>query len=327
MPDRDFYQILGVPRAATKKEIGKRYRDLAQKYHPDRNPGNKAAEEKFKEISYAKEVLTNKKKRELYDKYGEIGLREGFNEQAYEQYVRPGHGNVYSEGEVPFETIFQNFQNRGQRSNGGNWSGSYDDIFGNEFVDSIFRKNRERASKKRERREFETEVTVGFVEALKGGEREIRIERTGVTKESKTIRVRIPPGVKDGGKVRVKGIDRGDEDLIIKINVEEHPYFWRENNDLHLNLPITIPEAIRGAKVQLPTPEGEVTVNVPKRIKGGAKLRLRNKGVAAHGNERQGDLFVHIQIQPPDNEKVDIEEAVTEIEKAYSRNPREEIRL
>jgi curved DNA-binding protein len=154
---------------------------------------------------------------------------------------------------------------------------------------------------------------------VRGGEREITLQVPG--EAARIIKVRIPPGVKDGGRIRLRGQGHQGGDLVLHVHVGEHPYFRRAGNDLLLSLPITIGEAYRGAKVQVPTPDGPVTLRIPERVRGGSKLRLRGKGVR-HG-DTAGDLIVELQIVLPASG--DVAQAVQSIEDAYTEPVRKDI--
>lgn len=307
MTRRDLYEVLGVPRSADAKAIRKAYRDLARKYHPDRNPNNKQAEESFKEASYASEILSDSEKRKLYDEFGEIGLREGFNADAYRAYSQQRAAGAGSRrgGFGSLEDLFGQAQ-RGQ----GGFSGSLEDLFGGQVAETIF--GRQGGRGRSAKRESVSEVTIPFADAVKGTEREFTIDAPG--EAARTIKVRIPPGVKDGGRVRLRGHGPGGGDIVLQIQVEAHPWFKREGHDLLLDLPVTVGEAFHGAKIQVPTPAGSVSVTIPKGVRGGAKLRLRGKGVP-HGSE-VGDLIVQIHIVLPKGEGA--AEAIDRLEAGYA---------
>src|SRR5262245_39902886 len=164
----DFYKVLGVPRTATESEIRKAYKALARKYHPDKNPGNAQAEEKFKTVAHASDVLLNKKKRDLYDEFGETGLKEGFNPEAYRQYRRggmPGAREV-----TDFEDLLNGLRGAGR---GGPGFGGFQDFMGGATVQELFRRG---AKQQRGRTaDVVSEITLGFVEAMRGGERDIQL--------------------------------------------------------------------------------------------------------------------------------------------------------
>ncbi|HKP57241.1 MAG TPA: DnaJ C-terminal domain-containing protein [Polyangiales bacterium] len=317
MAERDFYKVLGVPRTATESEIRKAYRNLARKYHPDKNPGNAQAEEKFKAVAHASDVLLNKKKRELYDEFGEIGLKEGFNPDAFRQYRGAGPG---SRDVTDFEDILNGLRGAGGNRAGG--FGGFQDFMGGETVQELFRRgNRRRPNVAAD---VVSEISLGFVEALRGGEREIQLQIPGEASPRK-LKVRIPAGVRDGGQIRLRGQGIEGGDAVLKIRVEEHEVFRRDGDDLLLNLPITVGEAYGGAKVGVPTLDGEVSLTIPKGAKSGSKLRLRGKGVPRPDGS-SGDLIVMLMIRlPPASDE--LEKLVKEVEQQYSGNVRAEIKL
>ncbi|HKU38140.1 MAG TPA: DnaJ domain-containing protein, partial [Polyangiales bacterium] len=190
MAERDFYKILGVPRTASESEIRKAYRNLARKYHPDKNPGNAQAEEKFKAVAHASDVLLNKKKRELYDEFGEIGLKEGFNADAFRQYRHAGRSGP--RGDVTdFEDLLNGLRGAGAGGRAGGFGG-FQDFMGGETVQELFRRgNRKRGGITTA--DVVSEITLGFVEALRGGEREIQLLIPGEPTPRK-LKVRIPVG-------------------------------------------------------------------------------------------------------------------------------------
>lgn len=312
MAQRDLYEVLGVERSASEKQIRKAYRELARKYHPDRNPGDKQAEERFKEASYASEILLNQDKRKLYDEFGEIGLREGFNAEAFRRYQQAGAGGRAG-GFSGFSGLEDLFSQAGARGGGGSWSGSVQDLFGGDVVETIF------GGRGRRKRDVVSEVTIEFAEAVRGAERDMNIVEPG--QAPRQIKVRIPPGVRDGGRVRLRGQGQEGGDVVLHVHVREHPHFKRSGNDLLLDLPVTVGEAYAGARVSVPTPAGPVTVRIPKGVQSGAKLRLRGKGVP-HGN-LTGDLIARVQVVLPHDPG--IAEAVATIEKAYSGSVRANI--
>jgi curved DNA-binding protein len=163
------------------------------------------------------------------------------------------------------------------------------------------------------------EVTIPFTDAVRGAERELSFQFPG--EASRTIKVRIPAGVRDGGRVRLRGQGPEGADLVLNVHVQEHPFFRREGNDLLLDLPITAGEAYRGARVQIPTPEGPVTLRIPRRVRGGAKLRLRGKGVRM--GSQVGDLIAQIEIVLPDADSLDA--AVDALEAAYKDPVRKDL--
>lgn len=334
MAERDFYKILGVPRTASEAELRKAYKNLARKYHPDRNQGDKQAEEKFKDISQASDVLLNKKKRGLYDEFGEIGLKEGFNPDTYRQYRSAASGAAG--GSTGFRDLTDLEELLGglrgaTGGRGGAGFGGFQDFMGGEAVQELFRRGARGAPgpassrpPQPQKSELVSEITLSFVEALQGGEREILLSIPGQA-EPRTLKVRFPAGIKDGGQIRLRGQGLNGGDVVLKIHVEEHPFFKVEGDDLLLQLPVTVGEAYRGGKIPVPTPAGEVSLNLPKGAKSGAKLRLRGKGIPK--GETAGDLIVTILIRLPEAQDEELERLTTEIDKHYKENPRAGIKL
>jgi curved DNA-binding protein len=325
MADRDLYAELGLKRGASKDEIKKAYRKLARELHPDRNPNNAKAEERFKRVSYANDVLSDDKKRALYEEFGEVGLRDGFDVEgarAMRGRARGGAGGAQGFG---FEEIFAGAQQRGQRRSG--FGGTLEDLFGG-GIDELFGRGGPqgfggRATTSTKSADQESELTVSFEEAFSGVERELTISEGS---NQRSIRVRIPAGVESGGKVRLRG--QGAQagtamagDIVLTVHVGEHKLFRREGQDLHLDVPVTIGEAWNGASVRVPTPDGEVSLKLPARVSGG-KLRLKGKGMPKRGGGR-GDLFAHIQLRLPDgHDHARIEKAVSELEAHYTTDVR-----
>jgi curved DNA-binding protein len=326
MAERDYYGVLGVTRTASAGEIRKAYRELARKYHPDKNPGDKQAEDRFKEVGQARDVLLNEKKRALYDEFGETGLREGFNADAYRQYRAYQGGRA--PGQSPFgrgpsiEDLFSSVQGGGGGFSGFGFGGEG----GAGFEELLNRaaQRRRAAAQKQPKPDVVSDISLGFVEALTGGERAIELRMPGES-GVREMRVRIPAGVKDGGQVRLRGQGVDGGDLVLRIHVEEHAFLRREDDDLHMTLPITVGEAYRGAKISVPLPSGEVTLTVPKGVQSGAKLRLRGKGVS-HGNQ-VGDLIVTLQLRLPEGEGEALSKAIAEVESFYGPSLRAGLKL
>jgi curved DNA-binding protein len=333
MAERDYYGVLGVPRTATATEIRKAYRELARKYHPDKNPGNKAAEERFKEVGQARDVLLNDKKRSLYDEFGETGLREGFNPDAYRQYRAYSGGGRAGGGRSPFggrgptiEDLFSGFRGGGGEQGGFGGFGGFGDVGQAGGFEELLNRaaQRRQGAAAQPKPDLVSDLTLGFIDALTGVERQIELHMPG-SAQTRELKVRVPPGVKDGGQIRLRGQGLDGGDLVLRIHVEEHAFLRREDDDLHMALPITVGEAFRGAKINVPTPSGEVTLSVPKGVKSGAKLRLRGKGVA-HGKET-GDLIVTLQIRLPDRSDEQASRVIDELEALYGAGPRADLKL
>ena len=314
----DLYAVLGVPKSADAEAIKKAYRKLAKDLHPDKNPGNKQAETKFKAVNHAYEVLSNADRRKLYDEFGEEGLREGFNAEqarAYKEWASQGGGGgrrvrTQGGGTVNIEDLFG-----GQVSAEGGFGDVFGDLFG----------------RQRGRRgpvpgqDVASEITVDFVSAVRGTTLELRTEMSPTP-----VTVRIPPGAAEGSRVRIAG--QGAEspnggprgDLILTIHVKPHPHFRREGDDLHLDLPLALHEAYFGAKVRVPTFDGSVTLKVPERTQGGTTMRVRGKGVTRKGHS-PGDLYVHFQVRIPTGNGADLTSIFEKLAEHQKEDPRKDI--
>jgi len=349
---KDLYAVLGVPKDATAEQIKKAYRKLARKYHPDVNPGDKSAEERFKEVSRAHDALSDETVRKSYDEFGEDALQAGFDAEKAREFRRwqqaaggRGRGGFSTRrGEARnFEDLFGGGGGGGA---GGGFHG-FEDLFGNVF-------SRGAAAAQRGS-DLEVPIRVEFMEAVRGTSRTINLRRPevcptcsgtgviggqpcgrcggdGVLEENVKLNVKIPAGVETGSRVRVAGKggagSRGGAagDIYIVVEVAAHPLLAREGKDLTLELPITVAEAVRGASVTVPTPEGEVSVKVPAGTQSGKRLRLRGKGVPdLHGGAR-GDFYVRVMVHVPD--RLDrARDAAEELEGAYARSPRDGLTL
>jgi curved DNA-binding protein len=319
VPQHDLYEILGVPRSATGDEIKKAYRRLAKKYHPDVNPGDKAAEEKFKEVTAAFEVLSDAQRRKLYDEFGADALRSGFDEKRAEEYRRwKSHGAP--SGGMPFD--FGDFRT----VNVGDY-GAFD--FGSIFGDLFGGGGRGRARRGRPApatgSHAQAEIEIDLRDAVLGAERDIRID-------GRTLRVRIPAGVTDGSQIRLAGQGEAGAfggaagDLYLRVKLREHPYVRREGKDLYLDLPVTIPEAVLGAEVTLPTFEGPVHLRVPAGSQSGRRLRLRSKGLPDLRGGARGDLHAVVKIVLPE-ETEPLRRTAKSLEPLYKGDPRAGISL
>ncbi len=352
MERKDYYKILGVSKNATTDEIKRAYRELARKYHPDVNPGNKEAEERFKDINEAYEVLSDPEKRRNYDLMGD---------SFFQPKSEGGFGYTYS-GKSFFEDLFGDF---------------FSDLF------SFGTKSREREDKGQD---IETEITITFKEAFEGTEKVINLnidkpcfscnqtglnkseasicpkchgtglisdkkgsiiiqkscdsckgmgyvnlkvcsncKGKGITYESEKLVIKIPAGIEDRQRLVIKNKGKASKtgkrgDLYINVFVEPHPYFKRDGLDLYLELPLSITEAALGGKVEVPLPEGKkVNLNIPPLVSQGQKLRIAKKGMKDPSGNR-GDLYCILSIETPEKLSNEAKELLEKL-KNYIKPP------
>jgi molecular chaperone DnaJ len=290
-----------VPEAAGEEDIRRAFRRLAKKYHPDMNPGDKGAETKFKEINEAHEVLSDRKKREEYDAIRKGVFTGGFGRGGGPREWTGGfdRGDIFGRREVfDFEDVL------------GDLLGGGRSVFTQGGIG----------------RDIQMELAVDFLDMARGAEREVQYVRpaacpicggsgrgdrricpgcrgAGVRETPERVAVRIPPGARDGSTIRVPG--RGESgrrkngDLVIRLRMIPHPYFRRDGHDIHLDVPIHYSEAVKGAKIKVPTIDGPVTVTVPPGSSSGRKLRLKGKGAPVPGQAGRGDQYITLQVVVP----------------------------
>ena len=301
----DFYATLGVPRGASEADIKKAYRKLARQYHPDRNPGDKQAEARFKEIQSAYDVLSDKTKREQYDRFGTTGGPGGFPGGS------PfGGGDAGGGGGSPFGNInpedlsdlFRQFGGMGGM--GGGVQLDPEELFGGR------RPRGSRTRRPAQPREVEAETTIPFETAANGGS-------IGLGIDDHELQVKVPAGVEEGQRLRLAGQAPGGGDLYVRLHVEPHPYFRREGKDIILEAPISAPEAMLGAKIDVPTLDGSrLTVKVPAGASSGARLRLRGRGAAG------GDQLIELKIVAPAATAGRGRELIEEFSRLHPMDPR-----
>ncbi|TWT53897.1 Chaperone protein DnaJ [Rubripirellula amarantea] len=309
----DLYQTLGVSRSATKDDIKKAHRKLALKYHPDKNPDDKAAQDKFKRIQEAYDVLSDEEKRAAYDRYGadfEKIRGTGFN---------PGAGGAAGFEGLDLEQIFGG--GRGGNAQFDGFSDFFEQMMGGGAGGGA------RGGRPRQTRQppaqganLRHELEIPLEIAVRGGQTEFYLQSSS---SSDKIAVNIPAGVETGTKIRLR--EKGQPspnggppgDLILIIKVSDHPHFRRSGRNLELELPVSISEAILGAKVDVPTPAGTVTMTIPPGSSSGKRLRLKGQGVKQRDGSA-GDLIVIVQVNVP--ETID-DESKKLIEQFADKNP------
>lgn len=312
---KDFYSLLGVSRTVSDDELKKAYRKLAMQFHPDKNPGDKKSEEKFKEISEAYETLSDPKKRELYDQFGHSGAQAGFG----------GAGGPFGAG--GFRGGFG-----GGRPGGGQANAEdFQDIFGDVFGDLFGGRSSPGGGKSRRPQkgaDLRYTLNISFEESALGCEKVISFLRQRAGKDdSAKLSVSVPAGVKENQKLKLKG--EGDSppqsgaagDLFVIIQIQDHPLFRREENDVLMDVPITYTDALLGTEVEIPTVTGKAMVRVPPGTHSGQAFRLRGKGFPKVGGFGSGDMLVKILIDIPESLSREQKELVEQLAKKEAETP------
>ncbi len=375
----DLYNILGVSRGASEDEVKKAYKRQARKYHPDLNK-DAGAEDKFKEVNSAFEVLGNPEKRKMYDEFGEDAERMGFDPEKARQYRTWSSNAGRGGGGDPFSGGF------------GGGMGGLGDILG-QFFGGGGGRGGQRRPRPQAGADVASSITIDLLESLRGTEIELsanlpstcetcsgsgksphatrgpcgqcggsgtmsigggRLQTScpacggsgsaealachtcggrGATYQPTRLKVRIPAGVTDGGKIRLggkgePGIHGGPRgDLIVTVRLRPHPYLRREDDDLYLTLPITVPEAVTGATVEIPTLNGAINLKIPPGSQTGQRLRLRGKGAPSPRGGERGNLYVELAIQVPDQLDEGTREAAEQLAAHYTTDVREKLTL
>lgn len=305
MADKDTnpYSVLGVDSKASEADIRSAYRKLARKYHPDVNPGDRSAEERFKAIASANEILSDNDKRKAYDEFGEASRNSGFDPEqarAYSQWKgrREQSGRPFENEYVDLEDLFG--QGFGGQAHAGFGPQPGADIFAIAELD--------------------------LAQVVNGTEVSIQLPGS-----SKTTRVRIPAGADNGSQIRVRGkggpgVSKGPRgDLVIETRIHPHPLISRDGLNLTLKVPISIQEAYKGAMIEVPTFSGPIKVKVPPLSQNGSKLRLRDKGISR--KDKQGHLYVQLEIRMPDTANDEFLEALAKSDTLYKKPVREDLVL
>ena len=287
MANRDYYEILGVGKSASDEEMKRAYRKLAMKYHPDRNPNKKEAEERFKEINEAYAVLSDKEKRKQYDNFGADGFRQRFTQE-----------DIFRG--FDFDEILSGvFGGRGRREfkfGGGRGGFDFGDLFGGSYG------NQDMGRMPQKGEDILYELTISLEEAASGGEKRISYRKDGKVEE---VSVKIPKGIPAGKKLRLAG--KGMEgkkggpqgDLYLQISIQEHPLFTREGDDLIVEKEVNFSEAVLGNSVEVHTLEGTKKIKVPPGTQSHTKMRLKGLGIPHFQKEGRGDEYVKVIVKIP----------------------------
>lgn len=291
MAEKDYYKVLGVDKTATAAEIKKAYKELAFKYHPDKNPGDAKAEERFKVISAAYAVLSDKKKREQYDQFGSSGFHQRYSQ---EDIFRGADINDifremgFSSNNDIFGQIFGGGRGRKQQTY------RMDDMFGGGSGGFGA------GAKAARGQDLSLDLTIDFMDAFNGCEKTVEYVHGG---KKHGVKVKVPAGIASGQKLRLAGKGTpgqgGSGDMFFTITVAAHPVFKLEGNDVIIDQEIKISEAVFGASLEVPTPHGNRTIKIPAGIQNGTKLRLKGMGMPHFDKSDQGHAYVRISVTIP----------------------------
>ena len=330
MAKRDYYEVLGIDKKADDKAIKRAYRKLAKKYHPDTNPGDKQAEQKFKEVTEAYNVLGDEKKRKLYDQYGFAAFEEGAAGGAYGG-AGAGSGFGGFQGGFGGNGGYQEFHFKGGQN------GNMDDIFGDIFGDMFHGRSSSGfggqgfkqsygsgfggGSFKSKGQDLHAEIRVSCEDAAFGCEKVINLS-SGQGTPAQSLKVRVPAGIEDGKSIRLRGkggpgMNGGEAgDLLLKIHVDEKPGYERKGMDVYTTISVPFTTAVFGGEAIVNTLKGSVKCKIPAGIQSGSKIRLRGKGIVSMKDPSvHGDMYAAVQIQVPRNLSPEAKQKLREFEK------------
>ncbi|MCB0347780.1 MAG: DnaJ domain-containing protein [Bdellovibrionales bacterium] len=310
MAKDDYYKVLGVSKSATDDDLKKAYRKLAMKYHPDKNPGDKSAEDMFKKVSEAYDVLRDPERRKLYDQFGHSDPR-----------ASGARGNPFKG--AGFDQNFQGFHDFYQERTAESFQDMFQEMFGDIFGGGKPRKQRGS--------DLKYTIHVGFEEAARGCKKTISfIRRRGGKEDAAKLEITIPSGVKDGQRLKLAregdgGASGGEPgDLYVVVSIREHPLFRRSGNDIYYDLPISIVQAIMGATISIPTLTGSAQISIPPGTPSGKNLRLKGKGFTPVSGGQTGDLYIKVLIDAPSSIGSKAKSLLLELEKELPRGSLQE---
>lgn len=314
MAKKDFYSVLGVSRQATPDEIKKAYRKLAMKYHPDKNPGDKAAEEKFKEATEAYDVLSDAKKKQMYDQFGHAGFQQG-GPNPFQQGFEGGFGgfsagNMGAGGPEAFQDLFSDF---------------FGDFFSGDTQGGARRGFRQEARGA----DLRYTLNITLEEAATGTEKRITFVRhRGGKEDTAKLSITVPAGVKAGQRLKLRGEGDGPPtgsgkpgDLYVIIGFQEHILFKRKDNDVLMELPIPFVDALLGTSIEVPTLTGKAVLNIPSGTHPGQIFRLKGKGFPDIGGYAPGDMLIKIIVDVPNKVSEEERQALEKLRKSANASP------
>lgn len=298
---KDYYKVLGLKKGVSGEEIKKAYRKLAMKYHPDRNQENKEAEEKFKEVSEAYAVLSDKKKRQEYDSFGHTGFRRRYSQE--DIFKGFDISDLFKDAGFGTEDVFSTLFGGGRRtSKKANFKDYFNAYTQSGFSDS-YRATQGAYTSPRKGADLVYDLSITLEEVVSGASKQIAFRKENG--ELAKVNVKIPPGISTGKKLRIPGKGlKGNAgglagDLYIKIFVNDHPVFRREGSDLHLDKEIQFTQAVLGSTIEVPTLEKKCKIKVPSGTQSHSKIRLKGYGLPHFKNKGMGDLYVRIIVKTP----------------------------